>query len=144
MKTAFVVSLSVLLGACTTLHRAPNDYEVAAAKLVGQPAAKAALLFGPPSQGAPPSGGGGYYVWEPTRVFINTELEFVAEPTEAHKQDTNQTTNSLTAAAKPIPSSQEASAKQTTYLCGLTVFTNAQNTITQTTTSQCHLASHRI
>ena len=140
MKTAFVVSLSVLLGACTTLHRAPNDYEVAAAKLVGQPAAKATLLFGPPSQGAPPSGGGGYYVWEPTRVFINTELEFVAEPTEAHKQDTN----TLSAATKPITSAQEATAKQTTYLCGLTVFTNAQNTITQTTTSQCHLASHRI
>ena len=144
MKTAFVVSLSVLLGACTTLHRAPNDYEVAAAKLVGQPAAKATLLFGPPSQGVPPSGGGGYYVREPTRVFINTELEFVAEPTEAHKQDTNQTTNTHTAATKPIPSAHEASAKQTTYLCGLTVFTNAQNTITQTTTSQCHLASHRI
>ena len=144
MKTAFVVSLSVLLGACTTLHRAPNDYEVAAAKLVGQPAAKAALLFGPPSQGAPPSGGGGYYVWEPTRVFINTELEFVAEPTEAPKQDTHQTTNPLTAAAKPIPSAQEATAKQTTYLCGLTVFTNAQNTITQTTATQCHLASSQI
>ena len=144
MKTAFVVSLSVLLGACTTFHRAPNDYEVAAAKLVGQPAAKATLLFGPPSQGAPPSGGGGYYVWEPTRVFINTELEFVADPTEAHKQDTNQTTNTLTTAAKPIPSTQETSAKQTTYLCGLTVFTNAQNTITQTTATQCHLASSQI
>ena len=144
MKTAFVVSLSVLLGACTTLHRAPNDYEVAAAKLVGQPAAKATLLFGPPSQGVPPSGGGGYYVWEPTRVFINTELEFVAEPTEAHTQDTNQTTNTLTAAGNPIASSQEASAKQTTYLCGLTVFTNAQNTITQTTATQCHLASSQI
>ena len=140
MKTAFVVSLSVLLGACTTLHCAPNDYEVAAAKLVGQPAAKATLLFGPPSQGVPPSGGGGYYVWEPTRVFINTELEFVAEPTEARKQ----TTNTLTAAAHPLPSAQEATTEQAAYLCGLTVFTNAQNTITQTTATQCHLASSQI
>nr|BFD42518.1 hypothetical protein FFPRI1PSEUD_40170 [Pseudomonas sp. FFPRI_1] len=85
------IALTVLaISACatSTTRTESNDVQVAAQKLVGQPAKNAFQLFGKPDQGMGPSsyGSGGFYLWNrvqthttPEKVFVQTGVEYVGQ-----------------------------------------------------------------
>ena len=85
------VTLMVLsISACATLATKPNEVEVAAQKLVGQPASNAFKIFGKPDHGLGPSsyGSGGFYGWNrvqthvtPEKVFVQTGVEYIGQKT---------------------------------------------------------------
>ena len=145
MKTPVLAVLCLLLGACASTPRAPNAYEVAAGKLVGQPAAKAAMLFGPPTHGVAPSGNGGFYAWDNTRISVSNEMEFVQTGSEfVGRTQVGQLPGGHGVAGAPIfqdqyrPTGYYQNVKQLDYLCNITVFTNAQNIITKASVIGCN------
>ena len=138
------------VSACSTApiarNTTPNDVQVAAQKLVGQPAQAAFAVFGKPDQGIGPSpyaSSGGFYAWNriqthttPEKVFVQTGVEYVG-----------QRQTYLAGATGIMPVGTENIYRKTgyeenrtviDYFCSITAFTDNQDMITEINVINCN------
>ncbi len=133
------LALAILvLAGCATQPAKPNDVEIAAQKLVGQPAKNAFKLFGRPDQGAGPSsyGSGGFYAWNRVqthttdeKVFVQTGVEYVG-----------QKTTSVTIGGEPVYRKVGYTENRTVidYFCSITLFTDKNDIIEHASVVNCN------
>lgn len=143
------IALSVLaISACTTPTSAPNDVEVAAQKLVGQPAENAFKLFGRPDQGMGPSsyGGGGFYLWNRVqthttaeKVFVQTGVEYVGQKQTFVGIGGGGVSGMMPVGSQPVyrKTGYEENRTVVDYFCSITLYTDSKNIITEASAIDC-------
>lgn len=152
IKHGCITLVFLAISACstspTTNDNSGNDVQVAAQKLVGQPAKNAIEIFGEPDQGIGPSsyGSGGFYAWNrvqthttPEQVFVQTGVEYVGQ---------RQTWVGIGGGGVSglMPVSNEAIYRKTgydenrtviDYFCSITLYTDKKDIITGVSVVNC-------
>jgi hypothetical protein len=143
------VTLMVLsISACATLATKPNEVEVAAQKLVGQPASNAFKIFGKPDHGLGPSsyGSGGFYGWNrvqthvtPEKVFVQTGVEYIGQKTTMVGIGGGGVVGQMPVGSEPIYRKTGYTENRTVidYFCNITLYTDKKNIITDAIVIGC-------
>jgi hypothetical protein len=146
------LALTVLtISACAipTAKTEPNDVEIAAQKLVGQPAKNAFQLFGRPDQGMGPSsyGSGGFYLWNrvqthttPEKVFVQTGVEYVGQKETWVGIGGGGVGGMMPVGSEAVyrKTGYEENRTVLDYFCSITLYTDSQNIITDASVIDCN------
>ncbi len=149
MKFASIALLTLVISGCAgPAKNQGNDIQQAAERLVGQPAKTAFDLFGKPDHGMGPSsyGSGGFYAWNrlqthvgPDKVFVQTGTEYVGEQTTYAVIGGGGATGIMPVNSTPVyrPVGYYENETVIDYFCNITLFTDAQDIITQASVIDC-------
>lgn len=137
------------LSGCAMQPAAPNDIEIAAQKLVGQPAKNAFKLFGKPDQGMGPSsyGSGGFYAWNRVqthttdeKVFVQTGVEYVGQRTTSVTIGGQGVSGQMPVSSEPVYRKVGYTENRTVidYFCSITLFTDKNDIIEHASVIDCN------
>lgn len=149
LKLSCLAITVLAISACTTPATAPNDVEVAAQKLVGQPAKNAFKLFGRPDQGMGPSsyGSGGFYAWNRVqthttdeKVFVQTGVEYVGQRQTMVGIGGGGVGGMMPVSSEPIyrKTGHEENRTVIDYFCSITLYTDSKDIITEASVIDCN------
>ncbi|AZE56270.1 hypothetical protein C4K03_4122 [Pseudomonas synxantha] len=133
----------------STKNSGANDIQVAAQRLVGQPAERAFEVFGAPDQGMGPSsyGSGGFYAWNriqtrvtPEKVFIQTGVEYVGQQERWVGIGGRGLNGIMPVSSEPIyrKVGYEENRIVIDYFCSITLLTDGKDVITDVSVVNCN------
>lgn len=146
--TLALLTLTACASSGPSGKQAKNELEAAVQKLIGQPAQQALEQFGKPDQGLGPSsyGSGGFYAWNRLRTHLGPGLVFIQTGTEYVGQRQTWVTFGGKGVQGIMPVSSEPIYRKTgyyenetviDYFCSITLYTNAQDIITEASVIDC-------
>lgn len=144
-----VFSCVVLYGCVGSQPASENQVQVAAQKLVGQPASKAFEIFGQPDHGIGPSsyGSGGFYAWNriqthttPEQVFIKTGSEYIGKQQTWVGVGGGGVKGIMPVDSQPVYRDTGYYENKTVldYFCNITLLTDARDIITDADVIDCN------
>lgn len=149
IQCAGIVLSALALSACGSIHKTGNDVQVAAQKLVGQPAQEAMKIFGKPDSGMGPASygsGGGMYNWNrvqthigPEKIFVQTGQEYAGERQTFVTIGGRGMQGIMPVGSEPIyrPTGYYTDDVIIDYFCSINVMTDKNDIITQASVVNC-------
>lgn len=148
-KLGCLAVMVLAISGCATQSAPPNDVEVAAQKLVGQPAKNAFKLFGRPDHGTGPSsyGSGGFYAWNRVqthttdeKVFVQTGVEYVGQRQTMVGIGGGGVGGMMPVGSEPVyrKTGYEENRTVLDYFCSITLYTDKRNIITEASVIDCN------